>query len=129
MVATEHQRQIIKNMYNHIKDNLEQIKQLYVEEGLDLQNLEVGQKTTIKINESRMWMLSGLYNANRQRYNTGLRKYMRYSEEMLSNGQGFTSIKMDSANHYDNSEALRQCGLELKKDYDSFKEMEETVFG
>jgi hypothetical protein len=129
MVATEEQRQIIKDMYNHIKDNLDEIKKAYIESGFDLDNLEGPQKISVKLNESRMWMLSGLYNSNRQRYDTGLRKYMRYSEEMLSNGHGFTAVKMETLDHYANSEALRQCGLELKKDYDSFKVIEETVFG
>ena len=129
MVATEEQRQIIKNMYNHLKDNLDEIKQAYLECGYDLDNLEGAQKISVKLNEARMWMLSGLYNSNRQRYNTGLRKYMRYSEEMLSNGHGFTAVKTETLDHYDNSEALRQCGLELKKDYDAFKVIEETVFG
>jgi hypothetical protein len=54
---------------------------------------------------------------------------MKYSDEMLSSNQGFSSIIQDNINHYDNSEALRQCGLELKKDYDAFKVMEQTVFG
>jgi len=129
MVATEEQREIIKDMYNHLKVNLDEIKQAYLEGGYDLDNLEGAQKISVKLNESRMWMLSGLYNSNRQRYDTGLRKYMRYSEQMLSNGHGFTSVKMDSLNHYDNSEALRQCGLELKKDYDAFKVIEKSVFG
>jgi hypothetical protein len=129
MVATEEQRQVIKNMYNHLKDNLDEIKQAYLENGYDLDNLQGPQKISVKLNESRMWMLSGLYNANRQRYNKGLRKYMRYSEEMLSNGHGFTAVKMESANHYANSEALRQCGLELKEDYDAFKIIEKSVFG
>lgn len=129
MVATEIQRQVIKDSYNYLKESLGHMKQAYVEGGYDIENLQGSQKISVKLTEARMWMLSGLYNANRQRYNTGLRKYMRYSEEMLSSGQGFSAIKEDTINHYENSEALRQCGIDLKKDYDGFKKMEKSVFG
>ena len=129
MIATEEQRQIIKNMYNHLKDTLIQLKHLYGENGYDITNLQGAQKVSVKLNESRMWMLCGLYNSNRHQYNKGFRRYMKYSDEMLSNGQGFNSIREEKINHFDNSEALRQCGLELKKDYDFFKVMEKTVFG
>ena len=128
-MADQRQKQMLKDNYNYIKDTLNDLKQMYTENGYDVENLQGSQKVSVKLCEARLWMLSGLHNFNRQQYNKGLRRYMRYSEEMLSSGQGFSSIIQDNINHYDNSEALRQCGLELKKDYDAFKVMEQTVFG
>lgn len=128
-MASQIQKVILKANYIHLKYMLNEIKNVYLENGYDLENLESSQKTSVKLNEARLWMLSGLHNSNRQQYNKGLRRYMKYSEEMLSNGRGFSSIKNDSINHYDNSEALRQCGLDLKQDYDDFKKWEEDIFG
>ena len=128
-MADQRQKQMLKDNYNYIKNTLNDLKQVYTENGYDVENLQGSQKISVKLCEARMWMLCGLHNANRQQYNKGLKRYMKYSDEMLSSNQGFSSIIQDNINHYDNSEALRQCGLELKKDYDAFKVMEQTVFG
>ena len=110
-------------------DTMNQIKKAYAENGYDLENLEGAQKISVKLTEARLWMLSGLHNFNRQQYNKGLKRYMKYSEEILSSGKGFTAVREDSIYHFDNSEALRQSGIDLKKDYEAFKKIEESVFG
>lgn len=128
-MTSQQQKQYLKDNYNHIKERIDVIKLIYVEEGLDLTNLPSIQKTTIKFNESKLWIFAGLVNNNRAQYDRGMRQYQRYSEEILSSQVSVSLLVDTTLTDYENSEALRQAGITIQESYNLFKRFERIVFG
>jgi len=116
------------------KENYEKCKRTKKEL---MENYDFSSNVTLKTIDACCWVFAGLYNGNKEQFEKGLKKYQKYTLEGLElsavEGCSFVEKDTDLSNYdsfekYDDSEAVRQMGREIKKDYDNFTLMGKMMF-
>jgi hypothetical protein len=93
--------------------------------------LNSNQKVSIYIIRAKLWIYAGLFNNNKEQYNTGINKFIEYSTESIELSDNIEVKIVDlhfNDTIYKNSEGKRQLGLKLKKQYDKYIILGKEIF-
>ena len=93
--------------------------------------LNSNQIISICIVRSQLCIYAGLCNNNKEQYDIGITKFIKYSTESieLSNDVEVKIVDMRFNNDiYSNSEGKRQLSLNLKKKYDKYISLGKEIF-
>ena len=93
--------------------------------------LNSNQKISICLVRAKLSIYAGLFNNNKEQYDIGIAKFMKYSIESidLSNDVEVKIIDIHFNNNiYGNSEGKRQLGIKLKQQYDKYISLGNVYF-
>lgn len=93
--------------------------------------LNSNQIISICIVRSQLCIYAGLFNNNKEQYDIGIQKFIKYSTESieLSNDVEVKIVDIRFNNDiYSNSEGKRQLSLNLKKKYDKYISLGKEIF-
>lgn len=93
--------------------------------------LNSSQRISICIVRAKLSIYAGLFNNNKEQYDIGITKFMKYSTESieLSNDVEVKIVDIHFNNSiYGNSEGKRQLGIKLKQQYDKYISLGKEIF-
>lgn len=119
-------KKVIKDKYEYLFEFHERLLESW--KGTILNS---NQKISICIVRAKLSIYAGLFNNNKEQYDIGIAKFIKYSTESieLSNDVEVKIVDIHFNNSiYGNSEGKRQLGKKLKQQYDKYISLGKEIF-